>query len=199
MIDNLINFFKNLKNKKLILGFIILGLIIYAVFIITVLLLINRSSNPSVVVTPGDLNQDYSRLNQVKPGEASLNDVKKVNGEPESVSTIGDKTYMRYKTPLEGFENTVAIQNDKVVYSTEKVFGSYRGSVADFKTKYGEPDLSLFGDNYSWYVYLDEGVAVQNDGRDIGTILYFVPQTKEKFMSTLARELGLTETPTIEE
>lgn len=199
MVDNLINFFKNLKNKKLILGFIILGLITYAVFMIVVLLLINRPSNTSVVLAPGNLNQDYSRLSEITPGEDSLNDVKKVNGEPESISTVGGKTYMRYKTPLEGFENTVAIENDKVVYSTEKVFGSYRGSVADYKTKYGDPELSLFGNNYSWYVYLDEGVAIQNDGKDIGTILYFVPQTKKGFMSSLAKELDLTEEPIIEE
>lgn len=192
------NFINQLENKKLILGLIILGVVIYSVFMILVFVLLSKSPTPS---TPsvGNLEQDYSSLNELNPGEATIEDVRRINGEPKLISKKGNKTYLYYDTPLEGFSNTVLIENNKVTYSIENVYGSYRGSVSDYKNQHGEPDLSLFGNNYSWYVYLEIGIALQNDGKDIGTILYFVPQSKEKFMSTVARELGMTETPIAEE
>lgn len=187
-----------MENKKLIMGLVILGVVIYSIFMIVVFVLLTRSTTPPVP-SIGSLEQDYSNLNELTPGEANLEEVKKINGDPKSISEKGSKTYLYYDTPLEGFTNTVLLENDKVTYSTEKVYGSYRGSVSDYKNSYGDPDLSLFGNNYSWYVYLGNGIALQNDGKDIGTILYFIPQTKEKFMSTIAKELDITEAPLIEE
>lgn len=189
------SFFNDLKNKKLIAGLILGGLLSYLVFMAMVLFLIKDTSEPPKAPRVSSLESDYSRLDEVVPGKTTLEEVKKINGNPKSMTTKGDRAYLYYDTPLEGFTNRVVVKNNTVVYSIEKVFGSYRGSFADYKNKYGEPDLSLFGNNYSWYVYLSQGVAIQNDGRDILTILYFVPQNKEKFMLTIGKELGLTESP----
>lgn len=207
-------FFQKLREKNLILILSVVGgvaivsfLLIISVFIKEVALVPSESdisTSPAVTQptsAPAGLEKDYSRLSKVVPGKSTLDDVLRINGKPRSVSTVEDKTRLYYKTPLDGFTNEVFVQNNVVVYSIENVFGSYRGSVGSFNSSYGEPDLSLFDkeNNYSWYVYLKQGVAIENDGKDIGTILYFIPQDEEKFMSTLAVDLGLTSTPNIEE
>ncbi len=198
-------FFQKLREKDLILTFVLVGGFVIVVFVLVVLISIKENaSSPSpeedlsLTATPSpalfaSLEEDYSRLNKVIPGKSTLNDVIKINGKPYSVSTFGDKTYLYYKTPLESFTNTVLVENDAVVYSNENVFGSYRGNVSDYSSKYGLPDITLFekGDSYSWYVYLNEGIAIENDGKDVGTILYFIPQDKDSFMQTIARELNL--------
>lgn len=182
--------------------------VIVLFLILTSILLINPSNAPDkkTISPPAPIptinpEKDYSSLNKIIPGKSSIEDVKRLNGDPDSTSTEKDRIFLYYKTPLEGFTNRVLVEKNIVVYSIENVFGSYRGSVESFNSSYGAPDLSLFDkeNNYSWYVYLKQGVAIENDGKDIGTVLYFIPQEKEEFMSTLAIDLGLTDTPTIEE
>lgn len=157
--------------------------------------------NPPRTPLPVDLEKNYSNLNKVVPGKSTFNDVKKLNGAPQSVSRLDDKTYLYYKTPLESYINKVLIEKNIVVYSVENVFGSYRGRVSDYSSKYGLPDITLFekGDSYSWYVYLNEGIAIENDGKDVGAILYFIPQNKNSFMQTIARELNFVSDPLPEE
>lgn len=146
-----------------------------------------------------NLEKDYSNLDEVKPGKTTLEEVKKINGEPKSVKNEGGKTYLTYKTPSEAFENLVVIENNRVSYTKENVFGTYRGNVSDFKAENGEPDLLLFSEDFGWSVYLNKGIAIQHDAQDIGAIVYFIPQSKENFMNTIAKDLALTEKPISEE
>lgn len=212
----LIKFMDFLKQKGII--FLTLALLGVFVFIAIVFTVFQKESapnespvaptpttfvaiNPPRTPLPVDLEKNYSNLNKVVPGKSTFNDVKKLNGAPQSVSRLDDKTYLYYKTPLERYINKVLIEKNIVVYSVENVFGSYRGKVSDYSSKYGLPDITLFekGDSYSWYVYLNEGIAIENDGKDVGAILYFIPQNKNSFMQTIARELNFVSDPLPEE
>ena len=205
------DFFQKLREKDLVLMFILVGGFAIVVFVMIILISIRETtfspsgpgetSPPTATPFPANLEEDYSRLNEIIPGKSTLNDVIKINGKPYSTSRFGDKTYLYYKTPLESFTNMVLVENDAVVYSNENVFGSYRGNVSDYSSKYGLPDITLFekGDSYSWYVYLNEGIAIENDGKDVGAILYFIPQDKDSFMQKIARELNLVSDPLPEE
>ncbi len=206
------DFSQKLREKDLILVLFLLGGFAIVVFLMIVIISIKEvvlspsdpgvSPSPTVTTkpssaTPANLEEDYSRLNRVVPGKSTLNDLLRINGKPQSVSTKNDKTYLYYKTPLEGFQNLVSLKDNKVDYVIENVFGSYRGDVASFKTKYGDPDLILYDNNtlYPWFIYLKGGVAIENDKRDIGRIMYFVPKDKNNFMTTIAKELKMLENP----
>lgn len=158
-------------------------------------------TNPTPLSVSSDLTKNYTRLNEIIPGTSTFDDVKKINGAPQSVAAKGAKIYASYKTPIESYTNTVLIENNLVVYYIENVFGTYRGNVESYASSYGPPDLSLFekDDSYSWYVYLKQGIAIKNDGKDIGAILHFIPQSKEGFMEIFGKELNLSNTPPAEE
>ena len=152
------------------------------------------SPSPASLQTPPE--EDYSSLNKVIPGKATLGDVERINGKPQSVKKEGERTFLYYLTPLENFTNTVVLDKNIVSYSIENVFGSYRGTAQGFRTAYGSPDLLLYGvDGYFWFIYLNEGLAIETNNRDIVSIVYFVPQTKETFMTGLAKEFKLLEAP----
>lgn len=154
----------------------------------------NPETSPSSLNVP--MEQDYSNLNKLVPGKATLEDVERINGKPNSVKKDAERTFLYYITPLEGFTNAVIIDKGVVSYSVENVFGSYRGTVQSFKSSYGKADIYLYGvDGYFWHIYLDEGFAIEADRTDILTVVYFIPQAKESFMATLAKELKLLETP----
>ena len=122
--------------------------------------------------------------------------VERINGKPQSVKKEGERTFLYYLTPLENFTNTVVLDKNIVSYSIENVFGSYRGTAQGFRTAYGSPGLLLYGvDGYFWFIYLNEGLAIETNNRDIVSIVYFVPQTKETFMTGLAKEFKLLEAP----
>ena len=197
-------------NKKLIF----LAAFIAIVFILAVVYFfisgLKQAGNPPTSIettaspTPASLQvdpkKDYSSLNKVVPGKATLKDVERINGKPLSSKTEGNKTYLYYPTPLEGFTNTVVLENNVVSYSIENVFGSYRGTVQSLRTSYGNPDFTLYGaDGYFWRVYLKEGFVAETDRTDVTTIVYFIPQTKESFMASLAKELRLLEAPVEQE
>lgn len=202
-----------LKQKIVYIIFVLLG--IFAFMLIAVIIFYkpptsNKSSiaplptpykvtRPSPLPLPTDLEKNYSNLNKVVPGKSTLNDVERINGASLSVTTTGEKTYMYYKTPLKSFTNTVLVEKGVVVYSKEYVFGSYRGSVESFKTNFGEPDITLFDKiyEYPWYVYLDKGIAIENDGKDILMVLYFIPQNKDNFIKSFTQELNLSIEPII--
>ena len=213
----LTKFMNSLKQKRII--FVIMALLgIFALILIVIIIFYkapasNKSaitpiptpfvvSRPSPTQLPTDLEKDYSNLNKIIPGKSTLNDVKKINGIPQSVSTLDDKTYAYYKTPLEGFTNKVLIEKNLVVYSIENVFGSYRGGVESYESGYGSPDLVLYKEgqeDYPWFVYLKYGLAIENDGHDVLAIVYFVPQSSDSFTKTIAKELKLSDTISTQE
>lgn len=153
-----------------------------------------QGPSPASLQTPPE--EDYSSLNKVIPGKATLKDVERINGKPQSAKAEGDRTFLYYLTPLENFTNTVVLDNNIVTYSIENVFGPYRGTVQSLKSSYGEADFTLYGaGGYFWRVYLRQGFVVETDRTDIATIVYFVPQNKVGFMSTIAKEFQLQEEP----
>lgn len=209
--DNLNN---NLKERNLLLASLLIGGFIIAVVIIIILIVVKEtqlfpsgnppSPTPTITKTPTPtipLGNDYSKIDELKPGVSTLDEIIKINGRPESLRNEGNKTYLFYSTPISVHLNTLVLENNKLVYSLENVFGEYRGSVAEIKSKYGEPDLVLYMQNnsYPWFIYLQQGIAIENDGKDIGAILYFIPQSHSAFTNTIAKDLKLTTEPTIEE
>lgn len=190
-----------IQNKKRWL-IVFISVALATLFLAVISLLNEPSSQPESTVAhpplPKDLEQDYSSLNKVIPGKSTLSDVKEINGEPESVSRLGDNTYMFYLTPLRGFKNTVFLKGDVVAYSEENVFGSYRGTFESLTTTYGSPSLILYDKetDYPWYIYLDRGIGFLTDERDVLIVIYFVPQDKQSFIEDVAKDLKLSETPT---
>jgi hypothetical protein len=182
-------------NKKIIL-FILLLVIIFGLAAISFILFRNNREDVALTETVvEEIKADYSEISKIKPEKSTVEDVKKIVGSPKSEQKSGNKTLLQYATPIANLDNTVAIENDKVVYVIEKVYGDYKGTYPEFKSRNGEPDLILFRDGYPWSVYLEEGVAIEHDSRDIGTMLYFAPMSKDEFMNSLAKELFLLLSP----
>ncbi|MEX2144978.1 MAG: hypothetical protein WD712_01160 [Candidatus Spechtbacterales bacterium] len=141
-----------------------------------------------------DLEADYSRINEIIPGESTREDVEKIIGRPYTVSTHDVFTYMYYKTPIEFFENVVALRGETVYYALEYVYSDYRGAFSDYTDKYGEPDLVYWSNEseWPWHIFLEEGVAVESSNlQDITGVLYFVPQSEASFYYRIASSPGL--------
>lgn len=188
-------------NKWSLLPFLI-ALVVAVVTLIFALSLVFRITSPKPIVPTkpqitSNPTQDYSKINSLKPGRSSLQNVKDINGEPDSEIVENDITKLYYKTPLNGFTNEVVLKKNKLNYAVENIFGSYRGDVSEYKTKFGEPDLILYDKEtlYPWYIYLNKGLAIENDKTDILSVLYFVPSSKNVFMNTVAADLEMLEDP----
>ncbi len=190
------DFFQKIENKRLFLTLILIGGFIYVIFMIFVLILLKEVDMLQPSTTTNELEKDYSSLDDVVPGKSTQKEVEKINGKPESTDVQGVKTNMYYDTPLDNFTNQVVLENDRVVYSVENVFGNYRGTIANYKAKYGEPELLLYDrDNYPIEIYLSKGIAYKHGRTEILAILYFTPQSKETFMNTVAKDLLLRTAP----
>lgn len=188
------------KFKK---GLVILLILI---FVFALFLLISglknsprkQPANTGPIPVPSDFNVDYSHLNKLIPGKSTREDVEKINGLPSSASTFGNNTILYYPTPSSQYKNTVAIENGKVKYAIENVFGEYRRTYESYVKAYGQPDLHLYnsnGDYFEWFIFLRFGVGVENSAGGITRILYFVPQSKDDFMNGLAKDVGLSLDP----
>lgn len=178
------------------------------VFIVLLILFLVLRSTPQKDTSgikplpmPSDPTQDYSNLYRLVPGKSTLEDVKKINGEPYNVTVFGENTYLYYKTPLKTFLNKVLIRNNKVVYSYEYVYGKYRGDYNSFINSYGEAPLKMYErENSPWYIYPNKGIGFQSDRFDVLAVIYFVPMTKEEFIKNIAPDINLlTEEPPVSE
>jgi hypothetical protein len=204
----------NQRNNLMVL--VLIGGFILAVFIILVAIFIRESNvfestkaiplSPTPAASkpteqPVDLSVDYSSIDELVPGQSTFDQILDKNGKPDSIERNGNQTLLFYDTPIPGRFNTISLVNDRMVYSIENVYGDYRGSLPELQQKYGESDLKLYMQNnsYPWDVYLSSGIAIENDGKDVGAILYFVPQSEQEFTNTIGKELGLSETPGEEE
>ena len=150
--------------------------------------------NNNIEVDTETLKQNYSQLNQLKPGTSTIEDVKEVNGEPTKTEEKDGKTYMYYPTPFEKDGNIVVMKDGTVEYVFEYVFGDYRGKYSDYLEMYGQPSLELKGDTSEykiWSVYLNEGIVAVHSNDRIDGIVYFKPQNENSFMNTVASDLGL--------
>lgn len=156
----------------------------------------NTPIEPKPLPMPSDTTKNYSNINRLVPGKSTFDDVIKINGKPESYSTFGNKTYLYYPTPLGGYRNVVLLENKKVLYAEERVFGPYRGTLVDFQNRYNGSFVKMYqeGEPFTWYVYLDRGLGIKSDLQGtIGAIVYFVPMSKKEFIKNVATDLGITE------
>lgn len=193
---------KTLAQNKIL---VILAAAVLVVFFVLILLIILPSkSSPVMQVSlqatpipiPTDTSINYSNFNKLTPGKSTLNDVEKINGAPSRISTVGDKTYLYYPTPVKGFENKVLIRYGVVIYAVENVFANYRGYYDSYTKPFGSPDFAMYstdGFDYPWYVFLTSGLAVQSSGNYITGIIYFSPQNKTNFINNISSDIGLSE------
>ncbi len=183
-----------MKKVFLIAGFIILVFIIFLIFLQKPNQQISTTQNKTTIV-PRDFTKDYSSLNKLFPGKSTKDDVLRINGVPLSTTTNGNETTLYYPTPNRDFQNIVVLKNNVEFYSIENIFDSYRGTYENFQTAYGTPDLTLYNtseDPFIWQIFLNQGLGVKTNNKDIIKILYFIPQTEEEFLLTLAKKLNLS-------
>ncbi len=181
-----------MKNLRfLIVLFIVFVTVLSAYFFL------KGTQNKTVVVpTPRpiiqNLEKDYSFLNKAVPGRSTSEDVVGINGSPNSTSKTEGKTIFFYQTPSNNYKNMVVFKNNTEIFAVENVFGNYRGDYKSFQTAYGDPDLVLYSNGpFVWSIFLRQGVGIEGNNKDISKILYFVPQRKEEFLSSVAKDLGL--------
>jgi len=187
--------------------FAVLVFILLLIFIPIVLYLQFAAKNPTPSTQiptinlhptpiPSDFTQSYNSFNQLSPGKSDLKTIEQINGPAISSTKSGNKTYLYYQTPSADYQNTVALKNGVLSYSLENVFGDYRGVYSDYTAAYGQPDLTLYNKNstdFQWFIFLKQGLGLEVGGNDIAQILYFIPQSKNSFISNLAPELNLVE------
>lgn len=168
-------------------------------FLSIVFIFVNYLSKTSVapVTSPkpisSDLSQEYSNLNKTLPGKSTISDVIRINGSPVSTRSEGQKTYLYFQTPIFNVVNIVAFKSGVELYALENVYGQYRGSYDNFTKAYGQPNLTLYDHTNSlpWYVFLQNGIGVQTNGKNISKILYFFPQDENSFIDSVAKDVGL--------
>lgn len=177
--------------------YLILGIIILGAFILVLVSFI-KGTKEIPVPTPrpisSSLEKDYSYLNRIVPGKSTIADTIKVNGNPASTKPQDSKTYLYFQTPIRNILNTVAFKNGVEIYALENVFGNYRGMYDNFTGSYGEPSLTLYSNasSLSWYIFLQNGLGVETNGKDISQILYFTPESESSFLDGIAKEIGLS-------
>lgn len=125
------------------------------------------------------------------PGQSTKEDVVKINGSPDSREIRNNKEYFYYKTGGSSFKDSVVFERGVENYAVQNIFDSSEISLAALTTngdykKYGDKDTGFF-----WYVFLDKGIAAQNDGRDVLKIIYFIPQDETSFLTTVGAETGI--------
>lgn len=187
------------KNKVLII--IILFLIFLPLIGLLFVNLNKKAGAPSlgqkypIPNLPSNPRVDYSKLYKIIPGTSTLSDLKRINGEASRIETSGNKMRLYYNAPF-GNENPVLIQDNIVIYTSEYVFGEYRGNYTSFTKAFGDPDLTLYEHGFLWRVFLKQGLAVLGSSDKIARIIYFVPNNKSLFYDTVFKDFNFSETPT---
>ena len=98
-----------------------------------------------------------------------------------------------YATDSKFYQNSVAIDNEKVLYTRE--FFSKPETLNKYKSFYGEPDLLLFDtevEDAKWMVYLTKGLAFNISGNEVFQILRFHPTDKPSFLK-IGEKIGMSE------
>ncbi len=202
-----------LKERRVIFIFAF-GALVILLFLIFIFMPKSSVKYPAPIITltpmsletpfpvSSDTSIDYSNLNKLVPGKSTLEEVRKLNGPPETTSFSGKDTVLYYPTPLERFKNEVVLRNNVVYYVSENIFGNYRGSFSSFQNAYGSSFLKMYkkGEPYVWYIYPTKGIGAESDGTDLLVIIHFPPLSENDFIKNIAPGLSLlTEPPPISE
>lgn len=147
---------------------------------------------PAQVVSKTDFSKTF-------PGKSTTSDVIKINGEPSSREIKNGKTYFYYNTTSLDFKDMVVFEKGVELYALENIFDSDETKLSNFLKSYGEYKTYYGQGPFLWFVFLEKGVAIETDEKDVLRILYFMPQEENLFSSLFNKELGLSkEEPTPE-
>src|SRR3989344_2961691 len=139
------------SNKILL----IFALILIAVFIILSLVTF-------IFFETNQLSQrTQGKLEGLTPGKATLEEVKKSLGTPESTKDQKDGKSYYYSTESLDYKNIVGFKDNKVKFTLENIFDLR--PLNDYKKEYGSPDLLLYDPHdevLTWNIFLDDGVGL---------------------------------------
>src|SRR5579859_2408607 len=142
-------------------------------FFLTVLLLLlffsnkKNSNQAKVLPTPTSLTVPLSQKNQSKnlqPGIATIQDVKKVYGNPTKIETKKDFTINYYTLPNTWRQDKIYIKDNIVLYTSKEQL-SDNTLYKDFIIQNNkQPDGLLFdlreaGGEAKWYIFSKDGIA----------------------------------------
>lgn len=174
-------------------------LIIFVLIILIGTLYILSSGKKSSVAPvpiatfPNDTTKDYNNFRYLIPGKSTISDINKLNGKPLKETKSGDKDYLYYRAPFNNI-NPVLVKNNTLIYSSEYIFGDYRGKYFNFINAYGDPDKILYdGSMFSWLIFYKYGIAIKGGNNDISRIIYFIPNNIPLFYDTVAKDFNLSE------
>lgn len=184
-----------IKNR-----FLILFVFVFAgIFVLSVLVgALNNNQkvqSPNLMSFPRETREDYNNFNKLLPGSSTIGDLKKVNGDPIRSQKIQDKEFLYYPAPF-GNENPVLVKNEIVIYTSEYIFGDYRGDFAKYKNAFQDPDKILYDQRgLAWKVFFKEGLAILESANEISRIIYFVPNNVSLFYETVFKDFSFSENP----
>lgn len=174
-----------MKTKFLILFILIVAGLIAVSFLLS----------PKDVPPPEKLTKK-AEFSVLIPGQTKREEVFKKTGEPSFVETKNGRTYLYYETQNSSFRDLVVLENGVELYALENIFSdseltleSATKSFGNYETRYSEAGPFL------WYVFLQRGIAIETDEKDILKVLYFVPMTDEEFLAFFGEELGIIKEP----
>lgn len=188
----------NLNRRKFIL-FVTILIFLFLGFLLWVFESTTKETKQKKIDSSKPYN-NYTNINLLKPGETTEAEVYKLLGNPKSISWENDQKYLNFETPFEYFTNYVVIKDGVVNHVLENVFSDYRGDLGESRERYGQEALTLYSrlDEDTWYVFLENGVAVNVLG-EIRKVFYFIPQNEESFISNFKEELDFTKEKPFEE
>lgn len=170
---------------KLLIAVIVIAFSLLVFSLVSVLLKGAGEQKPGVTI----VNTDFSKI---FPGKSTKDDVIKINGLPSRAETKNGRGYFYYNTKSSDLKDVVVFENGFELYALEHVASEQEISLDAIKAlgKY-----KTYYSSYSpfiWYVFLNRGVAVETDEKEILKILYFVPQQEPEFLGLFKDELGFS-------
>lgn len=189
---------------------VVLILILILVLIVTIglIIFIQKPQKPSFV--PPVIKMEASPtpspvipIIKITPGITTLKQVLEVKGDPINKTAYGESSSaLSYPSQINPkVKDLIIISNDddRVISMVQIVAGYETKTINNYIQELGQPDLKLYGGHrgFLYNVFLATGqviVAHQSDGVIIEKIT-FQPTSKELFLSTTAKQLGLSEKP----
>jgi hypothetical protein len=192
---------KFIKNKKLMVGLLLFILAVAAVYRV---ILYDTSTPPTDVTllppfTKGREDQKSAFINNVEvtPGTTRFDSVSGIFG--DMISEQRTRTGRIYEFDWRGRYQPITVivdNNGFIQYIRTPQFGSSYGDLDNHirERGLGDPDLEWYLHNQfnmKAYVYLNEGIVFEAEeyNREVITIRYFTPTTREEFLRTWGSDL----------
>jgi len=186
---------------------LILILFLAVIVVIGFMIFSGKSQKPTITPPPVIKMEDSPKPSPIipaatiTPGTTTSKQVLEIKGNPIDKTDYGEgSSALSYPSQTNPKVKDLIIinNNDDRVISTVQIVAGYETKTIDnYIQELGQPDLKLYGGHRGFFynVFLTTGqviVAHQNDGVIIEKIT-FQPTSKELFLSTTAKQLGLSE------